>query len=162
MMARAACGAATDTDTLRLGLEELVRRAAYQRLRALLGTEPHAQDVPRRREIMAPSVRKWRTHNSLKCVVRRIEPPCRYRAGKLFHRNRHSMRDRRIDNGQKTFRCPCRRRVIIVPNVAAVSESPVSCGQQGVSLVRNKIIPRNRCHQRLEISKLSHALSVQM
>lgn len=48
--AKAACGAATDTETIRLGLEALVRHAAYQRLRALLGTEPGARDVPRRRE----------------------------------------------------------------------------------------------------------------
>jgi hypothetical protein len=48
--AKAACGAATDTETIRLGLQALVRHAAYQRLRALLGTEPQAQDVPRRRE----------------------------------------------------------------------------------------------------------------
>ena len=54
--AKAACGAATDTETIRLGLEALVRRAAYERLRALLGTEPHAKDVPRRRE--KPSVKR--------------------------------------------------------------------------------------------------------
>lgn len=48
--AKAACGAATDTETVRLGLEALVRRAAYQRLQALIGTEPDAQDVPRRSE----------------------------------------------------------------------------------------------------------------
>lgn len=48
--AKAACGAATDTDTVRLGLEALVRHAAYERLRALRGTEPRARDVPRRRE----------------------------------------------------------------------------------------------------------------
>lgn len=48
--AKAACGAATDTETVRLGLEALVRHAAYERLRALRGTEPHARDVPRRRE----------------------------------------------------------------------------------------------------------------
>jgi Arc/MetJ family transcription regulator len=48
--ARAACGATTDTETIRLGLQALVRHAAYQRLRALLGTEAKAQDVPRRRE----------------------------------------------------------------------------------------------------------------
>ena len=48
--AKAACGATTDTETVRLGLEALVRRAAYQRLRSLLGSEPNAQDVPRRRE----------------------------------------------------------------------------------------------------------------
>jgi hypothetical protein len=48
--AKAACGASTDTETVRLGLESLVRHAAYQRLRALIGTEPDAEDVPRRRE----------------------------------------------------------------------------------------------------------------
>jgi Bacterial antitoxin of type II TA system, VapB len=48
--AKAACGATTDTETVRLGLESLVRHGAYRRLRALLGTEPDAQDVPRRRE----------------------------------------------------------------------------------------------------------------
>jgi Arc/MetJ family transcription regulator len=48
--ARAACQASTDTETVRLGLEALVRHAAYERLRALRGSEPHAKDVPRRRE----------------------------------------------------------------------------------------------------------------
>jgi hypothetical protein len=48
--AREACGAATDTDAIRLGLEALVRHAAYQRLAKLIGSEPNAQDVPRRRE----------------------------------------------------------------------------------------------------------------
>jgi hypothetical protein len=48
--AKAACGATTDTETVRLGLESLVRHAASQRLRALIGSEPDAQDVPRRRE----------------------------------------------------------------------------------------------------------------
>jgi len=52
--AKAACGAATDTETVRLGLQALVRHAAYQRLRDLLGTEPDAQDVPRRRERPSP------------------------------------------------------------------------------------------------------------
>jgi hypothetical protein len=51
MEAKSACGAATDTETVRLGLEALVRHAAYQRLRVFRGTEPDAQDVPRRREI---------------------------------------------------------------------------------------------------------------
>lgn len=54
--AKAAFGAGTDTETLRLGLEALVRHAAYERLRGLLGSEPHAQDVPRRRE--KPSVKR--------------------------------------------------------------------------------------------------------
>jgi hypothetical protein len=48
--AKMACGAATDTETVRLGLEALVRHAAYERLRGLLGSEPHAKEVPRRRE----------------------------------------------------------------------------------------------------------------
>jgi hypothetical protein len=48
--AKAAGGAATDTETIRLGLEALVRHAAYQRLRALRGSEPNARDAPRRRE----------------------------------------------------------------------------------------------------------------
>ena len=48
--AKVASGATTDTETVRLGLEALLRHAAYQRLRALRGSEPHAKDVPRRRE----------------------------------------------------------------------------------------------------------------
>ena len=48
--ARAAAGAKTDTETVRLGLEALVRRGAYERLRALRGAEPGARDTPRRRE----------------------------------------------------------------------------------------------------------------
>jgi len=48
--AKAACAAGTDTETIRLGLEALVRHEAYQRLRAFRGSEPGAQDVPRRRE----------------------------------------------------------------------------------------------------------------
>jgi len=48
--ARAATGATTDTHTVRLGLEALVRRAAYDRLRTLRGSEPRAKETPRRRE----------------------------------------------------------------------------------------------------------------
>jgi Arc/MetJ family transcription regulator len=48
--ARTASGAKTDTDAVRLGLEALVRHAAYQRLTALRGSEPRARNVPRRRE----------------------------------------------------------------------------------------------------------------
>ncbi len=48
--ARLVSGAATDTETVRLGLEALVRHAAYERLRALRGTDSAAKDVPRRRE----------------------------------------------------------------------------------------------------------------
>ena len=49
--AKSACGVTTDTETVRLGLEALVRHAAYQRLRAFRGTEPEARDVPRPREM---------------------------------------------------------------------------------------------------------------
>ena len=55
--ARAACGATTDTETVRLGLEALIRQAAYQRLRRLRGGEKNARDVPRRR----PEVRRKKT-----------------------------------------------------------------------------------------------------
>jgi len=48
--ARAVSGATTDTEAVRLGLEALLRRAAYERLRALRGTEPTAEDVARHRE----------------------------------------------------------------------------------------------------------------
>jgi len=48
--ARSASGARTDTEAVRLGLEALVRRGAYERLRALRGSEPTAHDTPRRRE----------------------------------------------------------------------------------------------------------------
>jgi Bacterial antitoxin of type II TA system, VapB len=52
--ARTASGAATDTATVRLGLEALVRHAAYERMRALRGSEPKGRDVPRRRERPSP------------------------------------------------------------------------------------------------------------
>jgi Arc/MetJ family transcription regulator len=48
--ARSASGVRTDTETVRFGLEALVRQAAYDRLRALRGQEPGATDVRRRRE----------------------------------------------------------------------------------------------------------------
>jgi Arc/MetJ family transcription regulator len=48
--ARGASGATTDTEAVRLGLEALVRHAAYERLRALRGAEPTAKAVLRRRE----------------------------------------------------------------------------------------------------------------
>jgi len=48
--AKSASGARTDTDTVRLGLEALVRRGAYERLRALRGSERNAHETPRRRE----------------------------------------------------------------------------------------------------------------
>src|SRR5688500_19236497 len=48
--AKSASGVKTDTDTVRLGLEALVRHGAYQRLRALRGSETQARDTRRRRE----------------------------------------------------------------------------------------------------------------
>jgi Arc/MetJ family transcription regulator len=48
--ARRASGGRSDTDTVRLGLEALVRQAAYERLRTLRGHEARAADTPRRRE----------------------------------------------------------------------------------------------------------------
>jgi hypothetical protein len=53
--ARTASGAKTDTHTVRLGLEALVRRAAYERLRILRGSERDAPDTPRRRERAVPA-----------------------------------------------------------------------------------------------------------
>jgi hypothetical protein len=47
--AKEACGASTDTETVRLGLEALIRHAAYERLRKLRGSDRGAIDVPRRR-----------------------------------------------------------------------------------------------------------------
>jgi Arc/MetJ family transcription regulator len=57
--AKLASGASTDTETVRLGLEALVRRAAYERLRSLRGSEPNAEAPPRRRD--KPSKRKAAT-----------------------------------------------------------------------------------------------------
>ena len=48
--ARTVSRAATDTETIRMGLEALIRHAAYERLRTLRGSEPAARDMPRRRE----------------------------------------------------------------------------------------------------------------
>lgn len=55
--AKRVSGARTDTETVRLGLEALVRSAANERLRSLLGSEAKAADVPRRREAPARSGR---------------------------------------------------------------------------------------------------------
>jgi hypothetical protein len=48
--ARELSGAATDTETIHLGLKAVIRHAAYQRIRTYFGSEPDAKDVPRRRE----------------------------------------------------------------------------------------------------------------
>jgi len=55
--AKAACGASTETDAIRQGLQMIVRHNAYQRLKEFIGSEPDAKDVPRRRE---PAARKRR------------------------------------------------------------------------------------------------------
>lgn len=47
--AKEACGACTDVEAIHRGLQSLVRHAAYQRLAALGGSDPDAQDIPRRR-----------------------------------------------------------------------------------------------------------------
>lgn len=54
--ARAASGASTDTETVRLGLEALLRRRAYERLRALRGGDSGAREIARRRERGSASV----------------------------------------------------------------------------------------------------------
>ena len=48
--ARKAAGSSTDTDTVRLGLEALVRQAAYQRAAALIGSAKDFVAPPRRRD----------------------------------------------------------------------------------------------------------------
>ena len=48
--ARTVSRATTDTETVRMGLEALIRHAAHERLRALRGTDATARDTPRRRE----------------------------------------------------------------------------------------------------------------
>jgi Arc/MetJ family transcription regulator len=48
--ARAVYGVGTDTETIHLGLQSLLRQSAQQRLRALRGSQPDIKDVPRRRE----------------------------------------------------------------------------------------------------------------
>jgi Arc/MetJ family transcription regulator len=48
--AKLVSSARTDTEAVRLGLEALIRRAAYERLRTLRGSEPEAAETPRRRE----------------------------------------------------------------------------------------------------------------
>ncbi|HXJ39469.1 MAG TPA: type II toxin-antitoxin system VapB family antitoxin [Bryobacteraceae bacterium] len=48
--AKAASGAATDSETLQLALEALVRHVTCQNLQSFRGAEPDARDAPRRRE----------------------------------------------------------------------------------------------------------------
>ncbi len=60
--ARAACGAGTDTETVRLGLEKLVQHRAYQEIRKFIGSEPDAELTmpPRHRELPSPRARARR------------------------------------------------------------------------------------------------------
>lgn len=50
--ARTVSGASTDTEAVRLGLEALVRDAAYERLRRLRGSEASVSPTRRRREVL--------------------------------------------------------------------------------------------------------------
>lgn len=54
--AKEACGASTYAETIRLGLEALLRDAAYVRLSQRMGSEAASRDVPRRRE--APAAKR--------------------------------------------------------------------------------------------------------
>jgi Bacterial antitoxin of type II TA system, VapB len=56
--ARQECGAKTDTETIHMGLRELVRRASWERMIAYY--EPDAGDIPRRREKPVRQVREKR------------------------------------------------------------------------------------------------------
>jgi len=58
--ARVACGADSDTETVRLGLEALIRHAACEHRRALRGSEPQVRDVPRRREGPPAKRKAWK------------------------------------------------------------------------------------------------------
>ncbi len=67
--------AATDTETVRMGLEALIRHAAYERLRALRGTDPAARDVPRRRERLSRRISAWPTGFNGKTLSRYVDAP---------------------------------------------------------------------------------------
>lgn len=57
--AKEACGAKTDTDAIRLGLEALLYRAAVERMIAYAGSEgTGVRDVPRRRPEILPEERR--------------------------------------------------------------------------------------------------------
>jgi Arc/MetJ family transcription regulator len=63
--AREASGAKTDTEAVRLGLEALVRRAAAERMIAYFGSEPDAQDVPRRRDELTETEEESAQHRRI-------------------------------------------------------------------------------------------------
>jgi Arc/MetJ family transcription regulator len=50
-----ATGIHEKTALVHLGLEELIRKAAYQRLIALGGSDPHAKAAPRKRQLRGKS-----------------------------------------------------------------------------------------------------------
>lgn len=52
--AKEACGTASSSETVRRALQALVQANAYEQLAGLLGSEPDAEDVPRRREEPGP------------------------------------------------------------------------------------------------------------
>jgi hypothetical protein len=56
--AKEASGAATYQDAVRLALQAMVHHHASQALRKFIGSEPDAQDVPRRREEPDPKREK--------------------------------------------------------------------------------------------------------
>ena len=63
--AKEACGAKTDTETIRLGLEALVRRAAAERMIAYFGSEPDAKDIPRRRDELTETPEESARHRRI-------------------------------------------------------------------------------------------------
>src|SRR5215468_152835 len=99
------CGAATGTQTIRLGLQTLVRDAAYERLRSLRGTEPHAREAPRRREKPLFEA-AGRTDGSGRYVVEA--------AGRKFRTEQASAfgRAKLHDPGGASLLSPAKRRII--------------------------------------------------
>jgi Arc/MetJ family transcription regulator len=65
--AKEACGATTDTEAVKKGLEALVRRAAAQRIKSYFGMEPDAVEVPRRRE--KPREKRRKKHRARRKAV---------------------------------------------------------------------------------------------
>src|SRR5262245_47605898 len=118
--------------------------------------------ISRRYEIVAAAVRKRRVGDGHKRVCGRIVPTCGHRAAKIVQCDSQCMAHGRVNHRQLAIRSLGRRRVIVPTDGSSVSVSAVSCGQQRVSLVRNKVIPRNRCCECLEIPKFSYALRIQM
>src|SRR5262245_32394359 len=115
-----------------------------------------------RHEIVAAVVRKRRVVDGHKRICGWIVPTCGHRAAKIVQCDSQCMAHGRVNHRQLAIRSLGRSRVIVPTDGSSVSVSAVSCGQQRVSLVRNKVIPRNRCCECLEIPKFSYALRIQM